>query len=146
MRLTLEQLALWLSATYEADFGPITAEQEAAMLGSFSKLGHPLSAIRRGCQQGVNDRISQMELWSEVDRQKVDALLAAKGLPSIRRMEVVLKKKHQRILARGKIRNEEEYYIVKEVLDCEMSALGLTEDEVAQFTAMKAAYEGRAKA
>src|SRR3954471_24042558 len=111
MKLSLEQLALWLSTTHEPDLGILTAKKQAALIAGLStdalaKSGCTRGQARQGFLQGVNDRILQLEWWTEEDRQKVDALLAARGLPSLSTMEVVVKKKHKRIVSRGVITNE----------------------------------------
>ena len=78
--------------------------------------GATRSQIIAGLKQGISDTLADVPAWSDDYRQKAEAALAAKGLPSLRKMEAVLKKKHQRILARGKIRNDEEFALVAEIL------------------------------
>ena len=149
MKLTLEQLALWLSTTHEPDLGVLTADQQSALINGFSKealakSGCTRGQARQGFLQGVNERITQMEWWSEDDRQKVDALLAARSLPSLRTMEVVVKKKHKRIVGRGAIKNDEEYYLVKELLDGPQADLVSVEESGVLWN-LRTAYESRAR-
>lgn len=149
MKLTLEQLAMWLSCTHEPDLGKITAEQEAAMFAGLSKewlakSGCTRSEARQGFLQAVNERISQMECWSDGDRKKVDLLLAERGLPNLETMEVLVKKKHRRIMKRGAIRNEEEYYLVKELLDGPKVEM-LPADEARTLWALRSTYENRVR-
>ena len=143
--MTLEQLAEWLSATHEPDIGPISAESKAQLRAFLSKdglakSGHTRSQVRQGFVQAANARISQMEWWSEEDRKKVDVLLAERGLPDLRTMELVLKKKHKGIVSRGTVRNDEEYYIVKELLDGPSSVI-LSEEEIRTLWGLRSAYE-----
>ena len=149
MNLTLEQLALWLCATYEPETGRLSAEREAEMLASFSKeaiakSGYTRSQMRQGFLQGVNDRISQMAWWPEEDRKKVDLLLAERGFPALGTMELVVKKKYRRIVKRGSIANDEEYYLIKELLDGPGSVF-LSEEETQNICDLRSAYESRAR-
>jgi len=149
MKLTLEQLAMWLGATVEPDLGIRTPEQQAALIAGLSKealakYGYTRGQVRQGFLQGINDRISQMEWWSDEDRQKVEVLLADRGLPSLSMMELVVKKKHKRIVARGSIKNDEEYYLVKELLDGPQSIILLVEESKVLWN-LRSAYESRAR-
>ena len=54
-----------------------------------------------------------------------------------------MKKKHQRILARGHIKNDEEFYVIAEILgDLKFQ---VSEEERARLSAISNAYETRAK-
>jgi hypothetical protein len=148
MKLTLEQLALWLSTTHEPDLGMFTPDQRAALISGFSEealaaSGCTRGQARKGFIQAVNDRISQMEWWSEADRQKVDTLLSARSLPSLRAMEVIVKKKHKRILKRGAIVNDEEYYLVKELLSGPQSDISV--DDLGALQSLTTEYESRSR-
>jgi len=64
-----------------------------------------------GLKQGINDLLSGYSGDFELDRQ-----LKAAGLPNFDEMERMLRVKENAILRRGRIRDDEELYIVKEVL------------------------------
>jgi len=114
MKLSHEQLVDWFF-TANRGFPAAAKEMWLAML-SLPPEGLKRSEVVSGMKQGINDTLTTAK-WKSVDeRAKIDAALVAKGLPSLRKMEAVFKMKHKRILARGHIRNDEEFYIVAEIL------------------------------
>ena len=148
-KLTLEELALWLSSTHEPDLGRLSAERQAEMLASLStnapaKPGATRSQVQQGLIQGINERLSQMEWWSEDDRKKVNALLAERHLPDLRTMELVIKRKYRRIVKHASIANDEEYYLIKELLDGPSAAF-LSAEEARTIWELRSAYENRAR-
>jgi hypothetical protein len=114
MKLSPEQLIDWFLAA-NPRFRPEFRSQWLGMLESPPK-GTRRSELISGMKQGINDTLTMAKWWPPEQRIKVDNALISKGLPTLRKMEAGLKKKHQRILARGSIRNDEEFYIVAEVL------------------------------
>lgn len=141
MNLTREQLVDWFFAANPQ----LTSEFRAqwlAMVESPPK-GTTRSEMISGMKQGINDTLTMAKWASSDERKAIDAALAAKGLPSLRKMEAVLKKKHQRILTRGTIRNDEEFYIVAEILaDLEFE---IEATDRAKLEKISHAYELRAK-
>jgi len=99
------------------------------------------SEMISGMKQGINDTLTKAQWWSDAQRKNIDDLLVVKGLLSLRKMEAVLKKKHLRILSRGLIKNEEEYYIVAEVVSD--LRIPLSEDERRKLGQFMAAYESK---
>jgi hypothetical protein len=73
-----------------------------------------------GMRMALNDLLSQSQHFGYAQRDAIDHQLKRRGLPSLTMLEIVLKRKHERILKRGSIRDHDEYYLVKEVL-CDMS-------------------------
>jgi hypothetical protein len=69
-----------------------------------------------GLRQAVNDLLSQSYLFSRSQRRAVECRLAARKLPKLTMLEAILRKKHEKILKRGSVRNEQEYYLVQEIL------------------------------
>lgn len=69
-----------------------------------------------GLRLAINDDLSQARYYSKSQRAAIDCRLTAANLPSLRTLEIGFKRKHAQILKRGTIRNEEEYYIVREIL------------------------------
>jgi hypothetical protein len=69
-----------------------------------------------GTKVAINDLLSQSRHFTDSERAAIDARLSARKLPSLRSLEVGFKRAHVRILKRGIIRNEEEYYLVQEIL------------------------------
>lgn len=114
MKLSPEQMLEWTLTA----FPELPSEIRAQFLTFLKEppRGTTRSEVMSGLKQGMNDALAMAKDRSLDERHIIDAALAAKGLPSLRKMDAVLKKKHQRILARGSIRNAEEFYIVAEIL------------------------------
>ena len=108
----------------------------------YSRPARERNRDRAGQKMGMNDLLSHSHHFSATQRAAIDTRLSARGLPSLRSLEVALKGTHVRILKRGKIRTEEEYYVVKEVLtDVSFPIPGSDRLLLEQ---MAAAFEGRA--
>jgi len=114
MTLTPEQLVDWF-LVMNPEFPREFRAHWLALLASPPE-GATRSQLISGMKQGINDTLSHARYFPEGERKKIDEALTAKGLPSIRKMDADLKKKHRRILARGHIKNDEEFYIVAEIL------------------------------
>jgi|GEM_PF-4763134 len=141
MKLTHEQLGDWFF-TANPSFAPEARSRWLAMLETPPK-GAKKSEIVSGMKQGINDTLTMAKWLSVEDRKKIEEALAARGLPSLRKMDAVLKKKHLRILARGHIKNDEEYYIIAEILsdlDFEVS-----KEDRSRLSAISNTYETRSK-
>lgn len=103
MKLTPEQLASWYEITVRHVFkNPSFAMQTSAPLKKSD-----ISELK----QAINDLLAGFSGDFELDRA-----LRAAGLPDFEQMEHALRRKERAILRRGKIRDEEELYIVNEVL------------------------------
>lgn len=90
MKLTPEQLGLWFYTAFPAQFPEDSAEKWNARLSQLK--GRERSGAIYGMKQGVNDILKMTRMMPEEFRSKVDEALAANGLPSVRKMELVLKK------------------------------------------------------
>lgn len=64
----------------------------------------------------VNETLTMAEHGSWRNIVAVDEALRAEGLPSFDEMRALLSRNEARILRRGRIRNNEEYHIAKELL------------------------------
>lgn len=71
---------------------------------------------RAGLKDGINDLLHMSDCFDYRTWRAIDERLAAKGLPSLETLQVLLTRKHLKILKRGRIRNEEEYYLVQNLL------------------------------
>lgn len=69
-----------------------------------------------GLRMAVNDLLSQEPFFDAGQRRAVERRLAAKSLPSLRILAAQIKNKHAAILKRGLVHNEEEYYLIQEIL------------------------------
>ena len=117
---------------------PTGAEEEYRE--SLAKLkGKERSGISSGVKQGVNDMLAMSEMWDAEIRRKVDEALKGRNLTPLPQMLIRLKGKQIRVLKRGRIKNDEEYYIVAELLSDLES--GLTDKERVELGEVSAAYE-----
>lgn len=138
MKLTPEQLGDWFYTANREWFG------EGAYAMWLGHLKAPPDGITRsqlvsGMKEGINDTLAMAEGWNYKKWKEVSDALAAKGLPSIEKMELRMKQKHRRILKRGSIRNDEEFYLVAEILSD--LTLDVSDEDRAALDAMSAAYE-----
>jgi hypothetical protein len=117
---------------------------------------------RRGLLMGINDLLSgwvesrkyQAQLdgirklkgapSEDEEREKLNRALASKGLPTLLELELALTQKHQRIIARKKIKNDDEYYIVKEIVDGPMIE-SMTKRQQKLLGSIMAKYEASRK-
>jgi hypothetical protein len=141
MKLTPEQLGDWFF-TANPRFPAAFRDQWFAEL-KMPPAGTKKSEIVSGMKQGINDTLTKAKWMSPEERAMIDAALITRGLPSLRKMDAVLRKKHQRILARGCIRTDEEFYVVAEFLSD--GGFDVTDSERAKLGEICYAYETRRK-
>jgi hypothetical protein len=99
------------NGTSYGDFAAAQA-QEALRSGAI-----PLSALLSGMKQGVAD---QLEMTRDLPQRVVklaDEFLVAAGAVSLTEMRRRVWRVIPKVLARGRIRNIDEFYVVKNVLD-----------------------------
>lgn len=143
MNLTPERLCAWFYAVAAQiapeEFG-FPPDAERNWLASLTRTkGRERSDLISGMKQGVNDLLTMSKFLGPHERKKLDLVLTARSLPSLGLMQAKLKRKHERVLKRGAIKNEEEYYIVAEILaGCEID---VSEAERAELGRIHAEYE-----
>ena len=76
-----------------------------------------LSNAKRGLQMAINDTIEEITDWSPQRIAEADAQLAAAGVFTLSELRKRYSKKYQAILKRGVIRNDTEFYIIKNIRD-----------------------------
>ena len=101
------------------------------------------SPSRAGTTQVINDMLSVAKWWSTDTRNAVESAFKAKKLPSLRKLEATLRKKHRRILARGHIKDDDEFYIVAEILS-DMD-FDISDPERSALEGMSGEYEAKKK-
>jgi hypothetical protein len=122
MKLTPEQLVLWFYTAFPALTGKdFSAEDVGSAVGKWlqelgAKTGRERSDMISGMRQGINDILAMARDSRQEEMARADHALAQKSLPTIRKMAAALGKKHLRILKRGSIKSDEEFYIVAEIL------------------------------
>ena len=149
MKLTPEQQVVWFYTAFSAVTGASFPSEEAdaaiaTWLGALAtKTGRDRSEMLSGMRQGINDMLAMARDARPDDIARADRALAQKGLPGVRKMAAVLGKKHLAILKRGAIKNDEELYIVAEILsDLEFE---ISESDRGKLGQISYAYETRAK-
>jgi hypothetical protein len=76
-----------------------------------------------GLKQTINDQFSMHMPFVGRERELLEAELKRRGLPPLNVIEASRTKKYRGIIKRGKIANEEEFYIVQGLLDDQASLL-----------------------
>ena len=116
MKFSTDELITWFFAA-AVPAGMFPEGAEAHYREALAKLKGPdRKGISSGVRQGVNDLLHMAESWSLEKSERVDTALAARRLPSVDEMQAILHQKHTRILKRGRIVTDEEFYIVKELV------------------------------
>ena len=98
-------------------------------------LTHPISGIR----QAANDLVEMSQHLAGKDLAKLDKKLEELNLPSLSSMREKGYRELLKILSRNKIRNEDEWYLVKSYLDSEM----LNEQQLSKAFEISDAFESK---
>lgn len=134
-----DQLKLFLRISAEAMFGPEVSTSESSPMRFLERLEQENPAqARRSLRLGISDAMS----WIRLEPQLAAPLperLAAAGAPSIEMVRAYLSKKWSAIIKRGTIETDDEYYLIRELVD----APDLSTKERLQLTEMLDAYEIR---
>jgi hypothetical protein len=91
---------------------------------------------RQGLAMAINDTIELTEGLPADKVEEIDKLLEREGFPSLTKMRLRFSKTIRRVLARGSIRDDVEYYAVR-------NAAELTADSEEALWKLLAAYEER---
>ena len=92
---------------------------------------------REGLSMAINDIIEMTDAWSEERVVATDLSLEREGLPSLTEMRGRFSKAVQRAIRRGHIKDDVEYYAVR-------NAVELTAEGQERLWALLAAYEEKA--
>jgi hypothetical protein len=91
---------------------------------------------RLGLAMAIGDTIEQTDCWPSERVAALDELLASEGLPSLAEMRLRFSKVIRRVVARGNIKDDVEYYAVR-------NAAELPNDSYEALWKLLAAYEAR---
>ncbi len=72
---------------------------------------------RSGLAMAIGDTIEQTDCWPNERVAALDELLASDGLPSLTEVRVRFSKVIRRVVARGTIKNDLEYYAVRNAVE-----------------------------
>lgn len=95
-----------------------------------------------GLKQAVGDSLEGVEDWPTQRIMEADESLRRAGAPTLSEMLVARAKSLRKVLRRGKIQNDTEYYLVSAAVS-DVSAPRSTE-ETERFAALLAGYESKA--
>ena len=122
---------------------PLRPEERAmGILNTWEQ--HGLSLARRGLQEGLRDAISSLRYCRPETLANMDSRLKAKGLPGIHALQAIVRDTLKKVLKRGDIKNPDEFYVVKELMDDIQS--GLAEADRETLRNALAAFESRPRA
>jgi len=100
-----------------------------------------LSNAKKGLQMAINDIVESSSDWTPERIANADARFREKNVITLSEVRQRYSKKYLNILKRGKIKSEEEYYLIKGIADCGGIEPGATESQ--QMEAMLNEYENR---
>jgi hypothetical protein len=103
----------------------------------------PRRGSASGMRQAINDLLSQVGFFGLGQQRAVSRRLARRNLPTLEMLSAMLRKKHEKILQRGRVRNEEEYYLVQEILAS--VDFPIEDEDRQQLSALAGEYESRRK-
>lgn len=93
---------------------------------------------RQGLGMAINDLLEMTHDWSDGKVQELDSALCFNGLPSLTEMRIRFSKTLRRVVTRGSIKNDVEYYAVRIAAD-------LTDSEQSDLSALLSVYEAQAE-
>lgn len=96
-----------------------------------------------GLKMAVNDIVSDSFSYSREDVKKIDDFFIANGVLSLTHMRKMFSSKYKKILKNKKIKNIEEYYLVKDILDSDV--MGLNDEERLALEMIKEVFESTEK-
>ncbi|MDB5206403.1 MAG: hypothetical protein JWR72_1478 [Flavisolibacter sp.] len=84
-----------------------------------------MSIARRGLKAGLLDSLQMLSHFPAELKEQIDKKLIDESFPALYKLTSAVKDTPAKVLKRGKVRNLEEYYIIKEVLDDTTSDISL---------------------
>lgn len=99
-------------------------------------VAHSPVKVRQGLAMAIGDTIEATDRWPREKLATIDRELADEGLPSLSSMRLQFSKLVRRVAARGSIKNDVEYYAVRNSVEMD------TEDQTSLWELLSA-YEQR---
>jgi len=103
------------------EYSPIT------VFSKWEKKSMPLA--KRGLKEGLRELIGYIIELPLEKREEISNHLAARGFLGLKQLVSLVRDTPQKVLKRGKIKNLDEYYIIKEVLANAESSITATNQE-----------------
>jgi hypothetical protein len=132
-----EQMKAWFAHMVPKTIAPelMTAETHPVACLEQIESRWPGKA-RNGLAMAIGDTIEMTEGWPLARVAETDRLLASDGLPTLTEMRVRFSKVIRRVLTRGSIKNEVEYYALR-------NAAELTPEGGEELWSLLSAYEAQ---
>ena len=86
-----------------------------------------MSLAKRGLQEGLRDGLTMSLDLPATSKKDLNSELERKGLPNLAQLTIQIKDTQLKVLKRGRIKNHDEYYIIKEFLDNTTSDISTTD-------------------
>jgi hypothetical protein len=137
-----EQLKGFLGYFADTFMGAAAIDEEKRPVAFLQKLEQrSLTQAKRGLMMAIHDCLEVSSDWTPQKIAHVEEQLKARGLPSLIGLRKKYSKKYLAILKRGVIKTQEEYFMMKGVLDS--SAIEAGAGETATLSKMVEEYEHR---
>jgi len=106
---------LWQFQAQLFQMDPNVEYSPVNVLSSWEKQN--MSMARRGLKEGLRDTMTMILQLPIETRAIINQTLISEGLPGLQKITSEIKDIPNKVLKRGKIKNLDEYYVVKEILD-----------------------------
>jgi hypothetical protein len=108
-----------------------------ACLETLEKMSRKLAVT--GLRQAVNDCIDRSQRFGHAEVANLDAELSARGILTLSELRRRYSRGYAKIMKRGRINNDGEYYLIRNVLD---DPTEKTQDEHGLLQKLLSAYSG----
>jgi hypothetical protein len=112
-------------------------QRPIACLEILEKMGKAMAA--RGLRQAINDCVEKSLLFDHKEVEKLDSELRTLGIVTLSELRRRYSKAYARIRKQGRVKNDTEYYLIRNVLDDPTEKAA---DERALLERMAFEYEG----
>jgi len=102
----------WFAFFSREALGPFTPETDPITFLD-KEAAQSLPKAQRGLAMGINDLVEMTSGWSESQVAAVDQRLFAEQLPTLSEVRARFSKTVRSVVRRGQIRNEVEYYAIR---------------------------------
>ena len=130
-----ETMRAWLARMAPELFSQSSPEADPILALDRTFAASPANA-RKGLAMAIGDTIDMTDSWPAERVAAIDHSLKNEGLPTLTDLRLSLSKEIRRVVSRGSIKNEVEYYAVR-------NAAEQTQDEEALWRLLSD-YEGKA--
>lgn len=98
-----------------------------------------MAKARKGLSMAINDSLEDTDSWPIDAVREFDRILTENGAATLTELRVKYSKKYRKILKKGSIRSEVEYYLIKGIMDGMQEHV--PDEELPLLNAMLVEYE-----